>query len=74
MKAACGTEQLSGGVEAGIEGDIHAMQVLCQEHSQEENWGFLLIDAQNAFNEENRTAMLWAVRHEWPSGAYFNFN
>ena len=35
---------------------------------------FLLIDARNAFNEENHTAMLWAVRHEWPSGAQFNFN
>ena len=28
----------------------------------------------NAFNEENRTAMLWAVRHECPSGAKFTFN
>ena len=27
-KAACGTEQLAGGVEAGIEGSIHAMRVL----------------------------------------------
>ena len=25
------------------------------------------------FNEENRTYMLWAVRHEWPSGAQFDF-
>ena len=36
--------------------------------------GFLLIDARNAFNEENRTAMLWAVQHKWPSGAQFTFN
>ena len=36
--------------------------------------GFILIDARNAFNEENRTSMLWAVRHEWPSGAHFTFN
>ena len=50
------------------------MHVLWQEHSQEEYWGFLLIDAQNAFIEENRTAMLWAVCHEWPSGAKFTFN
>ena len=27
----------------------------------------------NAFNEENWTAMLWAVRHEWPGGAQFTF-
>ena len=27
-KAACGTTQLAGGVEAGIEGTIHAMRVL----------------------------------------------
>ena len=57
----------------GIEGAIHAMSVLWEENSQEEDWGFLLIDAHNAFNEENRTAMLWDVRHEWPSGAQFTF-
>ena len=53
---------------------IHAMSVLWQEHSQEEDWEFLLIDAQNIFNEENRKEMLWAVRHEWQSGAQFTFN
>ena len=35
---------------------------------------FLLIDAHTTFNEENRTAMLWAVCHKWPSGAQFTFN
>ena len=68
-KAACVTTQLAGGLVAGIEGAIHTMRVLFEEHREEENWGFLLIDARNAFNEENRTAKLWAVRHEWPSGA-----
>ena len=62
------TEKLAGGMEVGIEGGIHAMHFLWQEHSQEEDWGFLLIDAQNVFNKENRTEMIWAVRHEWPSG------
>ena len=50
------------------------MRLLCKQHYQEEDWGFLLIDARNAFNEENRTAMLWAVRYEWPSGAQFTYN
>ena len=50
------------------------MRFLWAHHYQEEDWGFLLIDAWNSFNEENRTAMLWAVWHEWTSGAQFNFN
>ena len=50
------------------------MRVLWERHSHEEDFGFLLFDAQNVFNEENWTTMLWAVRHEWPSGAYFTFN
>ena len=53
---------------------MNEMPVFCEEHSQEEDWGFLLIDVRNAFNEENRTAMLWNVQHEWPSGAQLTFN
>ena len=67
-KAACGTEQLAGGLEAGIEGAIHSMRLLWEQHSQEEEWGFLLIDTRNAFNEENRTIMIWDVQHACPSG------
>ena len=40
------------------------MRILCQQHAQEEDWGFLLITALNEFNEEKCTAMLWALRHE----------
>ena len=50
------------------------MRVLWEEHSQEEYWRFLIIDLRNAFNEENRIAMFWSVRHEWPSGLQFTFN
>ena len=28
----------------------------------------------NEFNEDDWTAMLWAVWHEWPSGAQFTLN
>ena len=72
-KATCGTSKLAGGVEEGINGDINAMRVLWEEHLPEEDWGFLLIDTWNAFNEENCKTMPWAVRHEWPSGAQFTF-
>ena len=73
-KAACRTEQLAGGVKYGIEGGIHKVRLLWQQHSQEEDWGFLLIDARNALNEDNHIEMLWNVRHKWTSGAQFTFN
>ena len=50
------------------------MHVLWQEDSQEEDWIFLLIDAWNKLNEENRTAILWAVWYEYPNGAQFTCN
>ena len=50
------------------------IQILRHQHSQEEDWGFLLIDLRNTFNEDNRTAILWVVQNKWPSGAQFNFN
>ena len=49
----------------------------CASSGRNTHWrktrGFLLIDARNVFNEENRTAMLWDVRQKWPSGAQFTF-
>ena len=39
-----------------------------------EEWGLIVIDARNAINEINRTAMLWVIGHEWLSGAHFCFN
>ena len=58
----------------GIEGAIHAAKALVDQYRLKKDWGFLLVDAQNAFNEGNRMAMLWTVQHEWPSGAQFAFN
>ncbi len=74
VKQACGIDQLCAGLEAGIEGGIHAISELVKQHEMEEEWKFLLIDARNAFNELSRYAMLWTVRHEWPLGARFVFN
>ena len=54
--------------------EIHVVRSLWQQHAQEEDWGFLLIDTRNTFNEENHKAMLWEVRHEWTRGARFAFN
>ena len=36
--------------------------------------GTTLVDAGNGFNELNRLAMLWTVRHRWPVEARFAFN
>ena len=72
--AAYNKEQLTGGVESVIEGGIHAMRLLWSQNSQEDDWGFLLIDAWNAFNEENQIAMLWSVWHECPIDEQFTFN
>ena len=35
--------------------------LLVGKHSKDKDWGFLLIDAQNLFNENNRTTIIWAV-------------
>jgi hypothetical protein len=41
---------LCAGLEAGIEGAIHAIDELWKQHEEEEEWGFLLVDISNAFN------------------------
>ena len=73
-KSDCRTEQMAGEVEAGIEGGNHSMCVLWEEHSQEEDLGFLLIETWNTFNADNQTPMLWDIWHELPSGAQFTFD
>ena len=72
-KEACSMEQLCGAFEARIKWGIHVVRLMWQQNAQEEYWGFLLIDEHNVFNEENRTSMIWEVRHDCPSGARFSF-
>jgi hypothetical protein len=70
----CVIHQLCAGLEAGIEGGIHAIEEFWKLHKEEEEWGVLPIDASNAFNKLNRMVMLWTIQHEWLSGAWFTFN
>ena len=58
---ACGSDQLCAGLKAGIEGAVHAVRAMAAIRPDEEEWGFLLVDAANAFNAGNRTAILWTV-------------
>ena len=38
------------------------MRTMWTQMKEEEEMGFLLIDARNAFNEANQTKMLWTIR------------
>ena len=71
---ACGSDQLCAGLKLGCEGAVHGINALWNDLSAGERHGFLLIDADNGFNEFSRIQMLWTCRHEWPQGARFAFN
>jgi hypothetical protein len=51
-------DNLCGGLQGGIDGAIHAAQVMCNSHQMEENWGVFLIDTMISFNEQDPTVML----------------
>ena len=61
VKASYGTTQLALGVEAGIEGAIHVMRVLWEEHIQEKHWVFLLFERVARVNEEKYPIFLLFV-------------
>ena len=50
------------------------MCLLWKHNYQEEDCGFLLIDALNAFNEDNSMETLQSVRYKCPNGAQFTLN
>ena len=67
-------DQMCAGLKLGIDGAIHMVQSLFEENLTTENWGFLLVDANNTFDEINQVGMLWTVRKLWLPGARFVFN
>ena len=69
----CGISQLCVGVQSGLEGAVHAVNDLFNEHN-EDGWGVLMVDASNAFNSINRLAILWNARVPWPQCSRFLFN
>ena len=55
----CGISQLCVGVLSGLEGAVHVVNDLFNEHN-EDGWGVLMVDASNTFNSINRLAIiLW---------------
>ena len=70
----CDADQLCVDLKAGVEGGVHAVSAVWAEIDKDEKNGFLVIDAENAFNSMSRVTMLWNVYHLWPAGARFAFN
>ena len=66
-------DQLACGMQSGIEGAVHAISALYDDHFSD-GWEFLLMDATNAFNSVNGAAALWNARVLWQSCGRFLFN
>ena len=70
-----GTNQLCCGVRSGIEGAVHAITGMFEDHCDlPSGWGVLLVDASNAFNSLNHAALFWNVHVLWPCCSHFFFN
>jgi hypothetical protein len=48
-------------VQACVEVGVHALRLIWELHDQEEEWGFVLVDARNAFNEGIGTNICWTI-------------
>ena len=50
---ACQDDQTCAGLKVIIDGAVQRVQAIWDEKSTTEDWGFLLVDKKNAFNEIN---------------------
>ena len=73
LEEVCGVDQLCSGLRSGLEGAIHAVRELFNDHCNF-GWGLLFVDATNAFNSVNRVAALWNARVLLPRCSRFLFN
>ena len=67
-------DHLCAGLKAVIDSVVHGVQSIWDEKLTTEDWGFLLVDADNAFNDINRVGMMWTFGHSWLSVDFFFFN
>ena len=73
LEEVCATDQLCSGLCSGLEGAIHAVCELFDDHCNL-GWGLLLVDVTNAFNSVNRVTALWNARVLWPRYSRLFFN
>ena len=57
----CDSDQLCAGLKASVNSAVHAVSEVWVEADQDELNGFLVIDAENAFNSCSRVNMLWNI-------------
>ena len=58
----------------GLRGGVHVVCIFWSHQYLDEEWGFMVVDTCNVFNNQNRTYMLLYVWQICPFGARFNFN
>ena len=65
IEEVCGVSQLCSGLKAGIEGGVHAIRELFDDHS-DDGWGVMMVDPSNV--------VLWNSRVKWPRCSQYSFN
>ena len=73
LEEVCGIDQLCSGLRSGLEGAVHAVRELFDEHCNL-GWDLLLVDVTNAFNSVNRVVALCNARVLWPRFSRYLFN